>query len=320
MDDSIRQIEELAHRQAERFTRAQVAKFDRRGRVLVQSQLRSHKWRRETSRVLSLPGAPQHRFASMWTAKLHLGDAAVLSHFSAARLHRLHVDNVEPDSLTLPNGSNRRMEGFELHQRNDHSDADVTFADGLLCTSIERTLFDLGGTAGAVRIEAWLDQLTADNRVDPYRVVEVVERLQRRGKHSVPALIKALDIRLGDTGATQGRLERALADVVRLAGLPTGHAQGRHPAPFRAHQYVDRAWPDARLMVEADGRRWHDRLAAAARDARRDREAAAEGWMTVRFRYDDLVGNPETAAVELTGIHRHRLRDRSANRPGVQSH
>jgi len=62
---------------------------------------------------------------------------------------------------------------------------------------------------------------------------------------------------------------------------------------------VDFAFPPHRLVVEADGRAWHD----AVRDADRDAHLAALGWMTLRFTgseiYRDAAGVAARVAAAL---------------------
>ena len=55
---------------------------------------------------------------------------------------------------------------------------------------------------------------------------------------------------------------------------------------------VDFGWPEARLIVEADGRRWHTRIADLRRDRERDNQAARAGWQTLRFLHESIDGRP----------------------------
>jgi len=56
--------------------------------------------------------------------------------------------------------------------------------------------------------------------------------------------------------------------------------------------------PQWRLIVEADGRRWHSREADFEKDRARDNAAAAAGLVVVRFTYrmlkDDAAGCSQT--------------------------
>jgi len=55
---------------------------------------------------------------------------------------------------------------------------------------------------------------------------------------------------------------------------------------------ADFAWPDARLLLECDGRRWHDPADARDRDRRRDNEVVRLGWRVLRVSRDEVVRHP----------------------------
>lgn len=56
---------------------------------------------------------------------------------------------------------------------------------------------------------------------------------------------------------------------------------------------VDFCWPAARLIVEADGHRWHDPDDARNRDRRRSNEYGRLGWTLLRFTWADVVHSPD---------------------------
>ena len=51
----------------------------------------------------------------------------------------------------------------------------------------------------------------------------------------------------------------------------------------------DALLPDHRLIIEADGRRWHTRMNDFDRDQRRTNEATARGWGTLHFTWVHLT-------------------------------
>ena len=53
---------------------------------------------------------------------------------------------------------------------------------------------------------------------------------------------------------------------------------------------ADFCWRSARLVLEADGRRWH---ADPGRDQARDDLLAAEGWRVLRVCWQDVVHDPD---------------------------
>jgi very-short-patch-repair endonuclease len=299
-------VESIAARQCGRFTRAQV-RASNGSKAMIESRLRSGRWRRLTSKVLQLPGAPPGLVGDLWTAHLHAGARSVVGFTSAAHLHGFPSVPDRGSRLVVPSGLHLRSTAFTAHQLRDLTPAEVVMLDGLPVTSIPRTLVDLAPEVSRARLEAWLDHLCAERRVDPAAVASLVDGLHGPAARGLSHLVALLGDRLPGPGIEQGRLERALTEVARRGGLGVGIAQHPHPGRFVAAGLVDRAFPEALLIVEADGRRWHERRLANLTDLRRDRAAAAEGWLTVRFTHDDLVRAPDSAAEELALIHRRRV-------------
>jgi len=87
-------------------------------------------------------------------------------------------------------------------------------------------------------------------------------------------------------------LERLLRDALRSVGLPDPVPQHPHPGREIGTGWVDYAYPDAKLILEADGRRWHQRIADLERDNARDKAASRAGWLTMRFMHEELTTDP----------------------------
>lgn len=301
-------VEELAEVQAGRFNRAQVRDLAGGSRSLIQSRLRSGRWKRLTSRVLRLPGAPSGRVPDAWTAHLHVGADSVVGRETAAGL--LGVPSIAPTKpvLLVPDPSHRRCSEARIHQVGDLFEHHRTTIDGLPVTTLERTLVDLSIAGCSVaRMDAWLDHLAGERRLRPDDLRRVVDDLRRPGKRRPMSLLVALSRRAPGSGVEQSRLERALTEVVRLAGLGDGMVQHPHPGRPESWEVVDRAFPEAMLVIEADGRTWHAREAAFVTDRRRDREAAVAGWQTLRYVFDDLTRAQPQVAQELAAVHHRRI-------------
>lgn len=111
------------------------------------------------------------------------------------------------------------------------------------------------------------------------------------GRRRIPRrdLLGAVIADLG-SGATSV-LEREWLTLERRHGLPTGQRQ----AAFRVEGLGglrDVLYPASGLVVELDGRPFHDTAAARGADARRDLMAAAEGLLTVRLTYGQVFHEP----------------------------
>jgi very-short-patch-repair endonuclease len=96
----------------------------------------------------------------------------------------------------------------------------------------------------------------------------------------------------------EAALFRALAD----GALPAPARQFRLPGRGALDGLVDAAYADVRLILEADGRRWHTRIRELRRDHQRDAEAARAGWQTLRLLYEDVVGHPDEVAATVRDV------------------
>ncbi len=56
---------------------------------------------------------------------------------------------------------------------------------------------------------------------------------------------------------------------------------------------VDFAWPNARLVVETDGRATHDNPYAFHKDHARDLDLELAGWHVIRLSWSQVVNEPD---------------------------
>jgi hypothetical protein len=110
------------------------------------------------------------------------------------------------------------------------------------------------------------------------RLVTVEQLRCRAGRGS--ALHRALQLADPRSGSV---LESALRVLLAQHGLlpPASQYVIRGAGRFLAR--VDFCWPALRLIVEADGQRWHDPADARSLDRRRANGCASHGWRILRF-------------------------------------
>ena len=101
-------------------------------------------------------------------------------------------------------------------------------------------------------------------------------------------------------------LERMLFDVCARVGLEPVR---QFPLPGRGDitGFVDAAFVEAKLILEADGRRWHDRVASQGKDRARVNTAARVGWQTLRFGYEELTADPDGEAAVIRETYDERV-------------
>ena len=199
-----------------------------------------------------------------------------------------------------------------VHESRDLAPVDiVTSPRGLPITSPARTIFDLAGVVSQRRLSHVVQTQLATDSPTLDDLHRCFARLARRGRPGVVRLRSILD-ELTDDGPTmtESELESRVWEGLRLHGICGFVPQFRPPWFDGRRGIVDFGHRAAKVIVEADGRRWHARHETMAQDRRRDRRAALNGWLVVRVMWEDLGDG--SAFEELAAIVRTRLATRAA--------
>jgi hypothetical protein len=275
---------------------------------LIRRQLDSGAWERVAPGVVGVVGHRESWHRSLWLGALHAGPDAVVSHESAAELHGFRQVERGRVRLIVPAGSGPAPDFAQWSRRSDLIPADTAMVHGLTVTGVARTVVDLAADLHAARLRLLLEDAIVRRRCTVESVGATLERVRRSGKRGVTKLDDVLDDLGPADGLPRSELERLADEAIRLAGLP--EPVHEHPLPGRGvvTGFVDRAWPDALLILEADGRRWHERRQQMVRDADRNLEASRAGWHTIRLCWEHLAHDLAGTADTLRQIHAERRR------------
>ena len=228
---------------------------------------------------------------------------AVVSHQSAAHVLEFPRLPALRPAVVVPSNTTHRFPGVTVRRCDDLVDSDIVEIDGLPVTNIPRTLFDLARLLRFREFDAIGESLVIAGMMDLEQFELMTRRLARRGKGGSRHARDFLEIRAGsDRQATV--LERKGRQVLSNGGLPEPIPQ--FPIPWATHRRFDDAYPDGKIAIEWDSRAWHEQRAAMAADRRRDREAAAHGWVVLRFTWDEITKKPHEIVTAVTTL----LRDR----------
>ena len=166
-------------------------------------------------------------------------------------------------------------------------------------TTPARTLIDLATQLEDGPLEAAVNEADGLGLIDPERLRQIVDG--RSGLRGVPALRRVIDRRT--FSLTDSELERRFLRLVRRAGLPTPLTQ-QHLNGFR----VDFYWPELRLVVEADGLRYHRTPSQQAKDRLRDQAQTEAGLVPLRFTHFQISFEASRVVAVLRSVaQRHRL-------------
>ena len=231
-------------------------------------------------------------------ATLACGDDAVLSHRAAAHLHGVWTSRFAPPEVTIPGTRRRGPAGIRAH-RGRLDPADVTTVDGIRVTTVARLLLDLAEGLAVAHLVAVVDRCQARRLYDPDAVRAVIGR--GAGRRGLRTLTRALMIVRPQDVLTRSELERRALRLLADAGIATPEVNeklGRYE--------VDLLWRDRGLVVELDGREWHDTADAFERDRRRDADLMASGWRVMRLTWRQVVNEPRWVAGRLRAALAHR--------------
>jgi very-short-patch-repair endonuclease len=297
-------IAELAAKQCNAVSRSQAIE---RGasKSGIKRRVRAGRWVTRHPGVYVIAGGPQFWRQDVWCALLAIGQSAVVTHESALRLHGITLLPLRPITLTIPHGAHARVRGATVHQIDDLPPHRVDAIGALPVTTAERTLVDLAAVRRPRELARVVDEVVAAKKATIAQISVCLREVARRGKRGVRKLGGVLDERSDGYVPPQSELERALFVALAAGGMPPPQRQFPLPGRPALRGLVDAAYPEAKVLIEADGRRWHSRISDMKRDRERDNEAQRAGWIPLRFMYEQIVDTPQevvaTVADVLTG-------------------
>ena len=231
---------------------------------------------------------------------------AIVSHLSAARLHRFPVApevDGEPVHITVSHGVSRTLDGIVFHRRRRLPQTDdVINIAGIAATSAARTIVDLAEVLGPARLGHVVQTQVAEDAPSVADLVACFDATARRGVKGSAQLRHLLSMLFGDNLIHQSELERALGTLLTTFGISGFKPQVRPPWYDGRRGTVDFANDQLRTIIEADGRRWHRRDQEMAEDRRRDRLAAKHGWLCIRVTWAEIHQRPAATAADINQI------------------
>lgn len=261
---------------------------------------------------------PEGRNAKLMSAVLLCGQGAALSHRSAAAHWGLITWNGEVEVLSPYSGKRRETEPDRnlldppvvrrtksLHER------EVVTLKGIPVTTVTRTLIDLASVVDEQKLAEALNEATRRSLLNHNELR--VEVACARGRKGVSTLRRLLERWHPETVLTRSELE------VRFLGFLEQYRFPRPAVNSRVEGFeVDFYWEQFELIVELDGREFHDTDRGFEVD--RERTAALElsGRRVLRLTWSMVVHDPHGTYLKLAGYMRlaiNTMPDRSTEDP-----
>ena len=274
---------------------------------VITRRRREGSWVRRHPGVYKMAAYPDSYFGDLWAAHLAAGWDSYVSHEAAAHVQKVAGFARATVVLTIPHPGHARVDGAVVHQLTDTQLREFNVIEGLRVTTIPWTFVDLAATTSKARLRFALDDVIAARRTDVQEIGRCLALVARPGKPGVLMLAGLLDRHRSGPVPPTSVLERTLFGGMRKRGIRSFRLQHPHPGRMPGPARVDGCDVQAKLIVEADGRRWHTRIADLKRDHDRDAEAARAGYETIRCLHEDVVADLEATIAMIREIRDARL-------------
>jgi very-short-patch-repair endonuclease len=221
------------------------------------------------------------------------GDA-LLSHQAAGELWGIRRSTLgrmprPPIDITVIGRGGRSRPGILVHRCRMLIDAERATWDRIPVTSPDRTILDLACRLPRRQLERAVDEAERLRLCDETDLRLIVEA--HKGERGCGALGRLLDEHAVGSTPTRNDFEEAFLALCRRYRLP----QPRVNVPLLDY-VVDFLWPEARLVVEVDGRATHGTRRAFQVDRDRDGRLAVAGYHVLRFTWWDVTRRPAVVA------------------------
>jgi hypothetical protein len=248
---------------------------------------------------------PTDARAHLLAAALAGGPGALVSRVCAGFV--LGVEETLPrgriDVLVERGRCGSRM-GIRFHRTRYLADVDRFEVDGIPVTSLARTLRDCAGVVSPQRLRKLFDEADRLHQLNRDALGEILER--SNGHRGVKLLRGLLALHPDPPPLTRSPLEFRFFRLWERTGLKMPEFN----AKIRGYE-VDCVWRTERLIVELDGRSFHETAMARQRDSAKDSALAAAGYLVRRYTYREVFDRPEWVIDQL----RADLRNRGGRHP-----
>ena len=285
------------HRAAEArhgvLTRRQVADGGL-SRHEVDHRLATKQWERARRGVYRVAGSVPSWGQEMAGLLAAIGPAAAASHRSAAAL--LGLPGFRRDILEATGPRDRRHlrpPDAVVHRSRTLPADHLTVVEVIPTTRIARTLVDLAAVVHPARAERAVDFALSTGLTTAAALEAMVAELSARGRTGIALMRRILAERNDGEPPPQSELEARFLRVVRAGRLPAPTRQLEVGDRDRWVGRVDFAYPEAKLLIELDGRRYHSAKSDLEADHERDNRLVAGGWRVLRVTWRALVDHPD---------------------------
>jgi hypothetical protein len=266
---------------------------------------------REHENVYRHPAVPYSQDVRFLGATLACGSDALLSHRAAAAARRWpNVRRVRPE-VTTPHRDLPRVEGITIHRAVRLRPFERDVVRGIPITAPGKTALDLCAVLPFHIAQEVIAETIIVKLLKPEAVLAAIERSGGRGVRGT-ARLRAIAETIDELVALESVLELHGWRALETLPIPAPERQVELVCGDGLRVRMDLAWPDLRLGLDWNGRRWHD--TPARRRTTRARHASIEntGWRHLMYGWSDVHDTPDDMRAEVANEVVSRMRASSA--------
>jgi hypothetical protein len=224
---------------------------------------------------------------TLWEAVLFAGPGAMLSHRSAAWWQDLILHPPSATHVSTPRRTRSRP-GIVIHGRRS---LERSSHRGLPVTTAHQTILDLAGTGEEALVRRALAVLDFQRRLDTEPLVEACGQ-GRPGSALLRSALERHDPRFAQTLSV---LEDDFLVACEVHDIPKPDEVN-----VRVHGVLcDAVYREAKIIVELDGVANHQSPAQIRRDRANDLVLRAQGWLVLRYSWQQVHEDPGAIREEI---------------------
>jgi very-short-patch-repair endonuclease len=276
-------INEITSRQLGLITRAQARRAGLSPDA-TRHRLEHGIWVQRRPGLYAVAGVPGSWEQDVLGAVLLAGELAWASHATSARFWRyLGFEDEEWLEVTTPLEKRVRQGGVTVHRSGIIEDRDLRVVRAVPCMSPARTIVDLSSRLSIDRLGRLVDDGLRRGLLTVSGLDHEVRRFWKYAPGRSPKTLEAvLTDRVPGYHGTKSDLEQDVYEAIVNGGLP---------APVRQYKivvngepyYIDLAYPERLIAIEADGFDFHRGRAVFDADRARQNDLVNLGWLVLRF-------------------------------------
>lgn len=245
----------------------------RRERLLQQGVLEQ-----PAVRLLTLPAALDDSIAGRAQGyQLSILRTAVVSHWTALAVWGLWRRGPSVVWITVRGKWAPQREGLRVVASRSLPDADIVMREGLLVTSVARTLADMAGLVTTAVLRGLVLDARQRGLVSFAELHDLVRRRNgAKGIGQLRRILADLDVERPDSP-----LEHLIRRGLRETDLPPPHPEPLEIWTPRGIRQIDIPWPDVEVGIDCDGLAYHASREAHDEDALRRTAINLTEWRTV---------------------------------------